>query len=68
MQTETGEVDESGKVWTMVGEMPNPSQPGQTMVKRSVITLEDDDHHRMEMYFDTGEGETKSMEIEYQRT
>ncbi len=68
MQTETGEIDESGKVWTMVGEMPNPSQPGQTMVKRSVITLDDEDRHRMEMYFDTGEGETKSMEIEYQRT
>lgn len=66
MQTEQGELDGSGKVWTMVGEMPNPSTGGN-MVKRSVLTLVDDDHHRMEMYFDTGEGEVKSMEIEYVR-
>ena len=66
MQYESGELDESGKVWTMVGEMPNP-QSGGTMKKRSVITLEDDDHHTMEMYFDTGDGEVKSMEINYER-
>ena len=66
MQTEAGEIDESGRVWTMVGEMPNP-QTGGNMTKRSVITLEDDDHHKMEMFFDTGEGEVKSMEIQYER-
>ncbi len=66
MQTETGEVDDSGKTWTMVGEMPNP-KTGKTMSKRSVITVEDDDHHTMEMYFDSGEGEVKAMEINYER-
>lgn len=67
IQMETGHVDESGKVWTMVGEMPHPMAPGQTMAKRSVITVVDEDHHRMEMYFDSGDGEAKSMEIEYHR-
>ena len=66
MQHDVGEVDESGKVWTMIGEMPNP-QTGGSMTKRSVITLEDNDHHSVEMYFDTGDGEVKSMEIRYQR-
>ena len=68
MQNEAGEVDESGKVWTMVGEVANP-QTGGLMTKRSVITLRDEDHHTMEMYFDTGEGEgeLKSMEISYER-
>jgi hypothetical protein len=66
MQTEAGTVDESGKVWTMLGEMPNP-QTGGKMTKRSVITLVDADHHTMETYFDTGEGEFKAMEIRYER-
>lgn len=66
MQIETGEVDESGRVWTMLGEVPNP-QTGDMMTKRSQITLEDDDHHSMEMFFDTGDGEAKSMEIRYER-
>ncbi|MFQ5526088.1 MAG: DUF1579 domain-containing protein [Thermoanaerobaculia bacterium] len=66
MQSEAGEVDDSGKVWTMLGEMPNP-QTGGSMKKRSVIRLEDDDHHTMEMFFDAGEGEVKSMEISYER-
>ncbi len=66
MQVEHGQVDESGRVWTMTGEMPNPVTGG-TMTKRSVITLEDEDNHRMEMFFDTGEGEQKSMEIRYTR-
>lgn len=66
MQTDVGELDESGKVWTMIGEMPNP-QTGGSMTKRSVITVADDDHHTMEMFFDTGDGEVKSMEITYER-
>ncbi len=67
MQNETGDVDASGKVWTMLGEMTNP-QTGQPMKKRSVITLQDNDHHRMEMFFDTPDGgESKGMEINYSR-
>ena len=66
MQIESGDLDASGKVWTMVGEMPNPAT-GDHMTKRSVIILQDKDNHRMEMYFDTGDGENKAMEIRYTR-
>ncbi len=66
MQTESGDVDDAGKVWTMVGEIPNP-QTGQNMKKRSVITLQDNDHHSIEMYFETPDGEFKTMEITYTR-
>ena len=67
MQMESGEVDESGKVWTMHSEVPC-QQTGQTMKKRSVITLIDDDHNRIEMFFTPAEGpEMKAMEINYTR-
>ncbi len=66
MQTEQGDVDDTGKVWTMVGEMPNP-QTGGMMKRRSIITLQDDDHHTMEMYFEVEGQENKAMEIEYTR-
>lgn len=68
MQTETGDVDGSGKVWTMTGEFPNP-ETGQMMGKRSVITLVDGDRHSLEMFFTTPSGqEVKAMEIQYQRS
>lgn len=67
MQMETGTVDASGKVWTMTSELINP-QNGEAMTKRTVITLIDDDHHRMESYFADGSGnEFKTMEINYVR-
>ncbi len=67
IQTETGDVDGAGKVWTMVGEMIDP-QSGRPMKKRSVITLKDNDHHSMEMFFTTPDGtEAKGMEIQYVR-
>ena len=67
MQNEVGDVDESGKVWTMMGEMTNP-QTGQPMKKRSVITLQDNDHHKLEMFFSGPDGgESKGMEINYTR-
>ena len=67
MQNETGDVDESGKVWNMASEMVDP-KTGQPMKKRSVITLQDNDHHRMEMFFDMPDvGECKGMEINYSR-
>lgn len=66
MQTETGSVDASGKVWTMVGETTGPD--GNLIRKRSVITLQDDDHHLLEMYFGCPDGsESKAMEIRYER-
>lgn len=66
MQTEVGDVDDDGKVWTMTGEIAMPS--GDRMKKRSVITLQDNDRHRMDMYFITPDGkENKGMEIQYER-
>lgn len=67
MQTESGTVDGSGKVWTMTGQMADP-QTGEPMTKRSVITLKDHDRHQMEMYFGKGGHEFKAMEIEYTRS
>ena len=67
MQAEKGHVDGSGKVWTMECVMTDP-QSGQPMKKRSVVTLIDNDHHTMEMFFDKpGAGEFKCMEIRYTR-
>jgi hypothetical protein len=54
--------DESGKVWTRTGELPDP-QGGPAVVKRSVITLQDHDHHKMEMFFVKDGQELKGMEI-----
>jgi len=65
MQHESGTVDGSGKVWTMTGEIVGPD--GETSTKRSVITLVDDDHHNMEMFFTKGDQEFRGMEIQYQR-
>jgi len=65
MQNEKGTVDDSGKVWTMSGEMVGPD--GEASTKRSVITLMDDDHHQMEMFFTKGDQEFKGMEIQYVR-
>ncbi len=66
MQTERGQVDDAGRVWTMIGSMATPD--GGSWDKRSVITLVDDDHHSMEMYFRGPDGnENKGMEIQYTR-
>ncbi len=66
MQTEVGDVDDTGRVWTMVGEMIDPT--GNTIKKRSVITVEDNDHQKIEMFFSGPDGnEFKAMEIRYER-
>lgn len=65
MQHDSGTVDESGKVWNMTGEIVGPD--GGTSIKRSIITLVDDDHHGIEMYFIKGDQEIKGMEIRYSR-
>ena len=66
MQTEVGDVDDTGRVWTMVGEMTDPT--GKTIKKRTVITLEDNDHHKLEMFFPGPDGNKfKGMEIRYER-
>ena len=67
MMTESGEVDASGKVWTMVGVITNP-ETGLPMQKKSIITLKDRDHHTMESYLEGPDGkEVKTMEITYRR-
>jgi hypothetical protein len=66
MQVEHGQLDDAGEVWTMSGEMTDPGS-GNPIAKRSVITLDDDDHHSVEMYFETPAGEAKGMEIHYSR-
>ncbi len=64
---EYGQVDEAGKVWTMLGSMTNP-QTGSPMQKKSIITLHDDNSHEMEMFFETSPGEwNKGMHIKYNR-
>lgn len=66
MQSEVGDVDDTGMVWMMVGEMTDPK--GNAMKKRSVITLEDNDHHKIEMFFSGPDGkESRAMEIRYER-
>lgn len=67
MQIESGDVDDSGKSWTMVGEMLDPKS-GKPMQKRSIIKVQDNDHHSMEMFFIMPDGmEFKGMEINYVR-
>jgi len=66
MQTQVGDVDATGRIWSMVGDMTDPQ--GKTIKKRSVITLEDNDHNKMEMFFSGPDGkEFKGMEIRYER-
>ena len=67
MQTETGSVDQSGKVWTMTSEIVNP-RDGTLMKKRSVIELVDNDRHSMESFMTGRDGkEVRTMSIEYVR-
>ena len=67
MQHDAGDIDASGMVWTMLGEMVCP-QTKDPMKKRSVITLKDNDHHSIETFFAGTDGrESKAMEIQYER-
>ncbi len=67
MQNESGDVDASGKVWTMTSEILDARTMKPTQ-KKSVITLTDRDHHCMEMFFNDADGnEIKGMEIKYTR-
>jgi Protein of unknown function (DUF1579) len=66
MQFEQGNVDGAGKVWTMSGQCPDP-QTGKPLTKRSVVTLQDDNRHKLEMFMSMDGQEHKAMEIEYNR-
>lgn len=66
MQHETGTVDATGTVFTMRGSLNGPD--GQTIQKRSVITVRSPDEHAYEMYFAFGSGgEFKILEARYTR-
>jgi Protein of unknown function (DUF1579) len=67
MQFEKGDVDESGKIWTMTSSFVHPNT-GQTMTKRSVIRLIDDDHNDLTSYTAGPDGkESRNMEITFVR-
>ena len=67
MQVEMGQVDDTGKTWTMHSEVLFPGMD-QPLKKRTLIILVDQDHHRMESYVTGPDGnEFKNMEIEYER-
>jgi hypothetical protein len=67
MQNETGQVDKTGKVWTMLGHI-TCDQSKQPYTKRSVITVKDNNGHSMVMYSKGPDGkEEKNMEIQYTR-
>ncbi|MHC4976089.1 MAG: DUF1579 family protein [Planctomycetota bacterium] len=67
MATEAGDVDNSGKIWTMTGNQPDPCGNGE-LPKRTVITLLDDDNHTMVTYLTMPDGhEMRTMEISYTR-
>lgn len=67
MQTDQGDYDAATRTWTMVGPETTHPATGQPCQKRSVITLRDDAHHSMEMFFKTPDGDQKIMEITYTR-
>jgi hypothetical protein len=50
----------------MHGQMPDP-KTGDTLSKRSVVTLQDDNRHKLEMFFSKGGQEFRAMEIQYTR-
>ena len=67
MQSESGTCDAEGKTWEMCGEMTCP-QSKQQFKKRSVVTLIDNDHNKMETFHTGPDGnEMKTMEINYTR-
>ena len=70
-QLERGQYDPASTSWEMKGEMTDPGS-GKPMLKRTVITIKDADHHSMETYFTQTQGEhagqeSKCMEIQYTR-
>ena len=58
-----GTYDPSSKTFTYNGEYE--AMPGMKSKVREVITMADKDHHSMEYYEDRGQGEAKTMEINY---
>lgn len=67
MGMETGQIEPDGRTWIMQADAVHP-QSGAKLHKRSVITLEDNDRHRMETFLQPeGGDEIKHITIEYER-
>jgi len=60
-----GTYDAATKTFTYTGDYE--AMPGMKSKVRQVIKIADKDHHSMEYYEDRGQGEMKSMEINYSR-
>jgi hypothetical protein len=60
-----GTYDAATKTFTYTGEFE--MMPGMKSKVREVIKMPDNNHMTMEYYEDRGQGETKSMEINYKR-
>ena len=68
MQTESGNVDESGRIWTMQSKAVHP-HTGGTLLRKSIIRLIDDNHYSTDSFFTgVGQAEFKEMEIQFVRT
>ena len=66
MQLETGNVDESGKIWEMRSEFVMPG--AGAMQKRTIFTVVSNDHHTMDSFVTPpGAAESRSMFIDYTR-
>lgn len=67
MQLEKGTVDSSGKIWTMKSSFIHPHS-GETVHKRSVIRLLDNDHNDLTSWMSGPDGnEFRTMEITFVR-
>jgi hypothetical protein len=60
-----GTYDAATKAFTYTGDYEG--MPGMKSKVREVITMVDKDHMTLEYYEDRGQGEMKSMEINYTR-
>ena len=69
MQTESGNVDESGKLWTMTCEQTHTHpETGAQLSKRSEIRVKDENHNSLTAFFTDADGnDFKNMHIEYTR-
>lgn len=66
MMNSEGTYDAAAKTFSYMAECE--MMPGMKAKMRQVIKVVDKDHHTFEMYEDRGQGETKSMEINYTRS
>lgn len=66
MSIAKGTFDEETSTLTMHGTMVDPMS-GQEMKIKETLHIIDDNNHVFEMFIDQGQGEVKSMEVDYKR-